>query len=419
MTGISKPVQTLPRMKVLFLARWYPSHDHAYNGIFVREHAKAVRAAGDEVAVLHLVGVPGGGRGLWRMEEELDPTITEGIPAYRVYHRSVSIRHLARISYWLTYGLFVWSALGAARRLHGSGFRPDLIHAHVYSAGVPAVILGRLSGRPVVITEHLTDFTRHTLEPGPRKRARFAFQRAARVLPVCCALQKAISSYGIKALFQVVPNAVDTSMFFWAKRVATPGRPRRMIFVGNLEPTQHKGFPTLVEALKSLNERRGDWHLDVIGEGPSQADCERLVNDANLSEKVAFMGARPKDEIAEMMRSSDLFVLPSRFENLPCVLIEAMTSGLPVVATRVGGIPEMISERDGILVPPDDPAVLAEALDQVLANRISFDSDDIASRARARYSLDVVGAQLHAVYDVVISTAHGKASAPRSTPTEP
>jgi len=68
-----------------------------------------------------------------------------------------------------------------------------------------------------------------------------------------------------------------------------------------------------------------------------------------------------------------------------------MTSGLPVVATRVGGIPEMISERDGILVPPDDPAVLAEALDQVLANRISFDSDDIASRARARYSLDVVG----------------------------
>lgn len=405
-------------MKVLFLARWYPTPDHAYYGIFIREHAKAVRAAGDEVAVLHLTGISGGGRGLWRMVEELDPKITEGIPTYHVYHRSVSIRRLGRISYWLTYGLFIWSAIRSARRLRSRGFRPDVIHGHVYSAGVPAVIVGRLFGRPVVITEHLTDFTRRTLSPGARKRARFAFSRAARVLPVCRSLEQGITAYGITADFEVVPNAVDTSVFFEGERNRGVGEARHLIFVGNLEPTQHKGFPTLVAALTLLNERRGDWHLDVVGTGPSLAESERLVAEANLSGKIEFLGARPKGEIAALMRSADLFVLPSRFENLPCVLIEAMASGLPVVSTGVGGIPEMISELDGRLVSPDDPAALAAAIERVLSGPDSFDRHEIATRAGARYSLEAVGAQLHAIYDAVCSAARRGSGKTKSTATE-
>ena len=78
----------------------------------------------------------------------------------------------------------------------------------------------------------------------------------------------------------------------------------------------------------------------------------------------------------------------------------------------------MISERDGVLVPPDDPAALAEALERVLSNLPSFDRDDIASRARARYSLEAVGAQLHAVYSSVLSSARPETVAPKSTPTE-
>jgi len=127
------------------------------------------------------------------------------------------------------------------------------------------------------------------------------------------------------------------------------------------------------------------------------------VNDATVGE-VAFMGARPKDEIAEMMRSSDLFVLPSRFENCPA-FSSAMTSGFRS-SRLASGIP-MISERDGILVPPTIGGV-AEALDQVLANRISFDSDDIASRPELGTPRCRRGTAAR-VYDVVISTAHGKA----------
>ena len=118
-----------------------------------------------------------------------------------------------------------------------------------------------------------------------------------------------------------------------------------------------------------------------------------------------------KLEIAALMRTSDLLVLPSRFENQPCAIIEAMTSGLPVVSTTVGAIPEMVGPDDGILVPPQDPAALADALEQALARRDSFDRPAIAARARARFSLEAVGARLNAVYEEVTSPEAAKTPA--------
>jgi glycosyltransferase involved in cell wall biosynthesis len=281
------------------------------------------------------------------------------------------------------------------------GFQPDVIHAHVYTAGVPAAVVGKLFGIPMVVTEHFTGFHEGSLGIGGIWKARIAFRRAARVLPVCDYLKRAIAAHGIRANFKIVPNAVDTSLFFM--NGAHHDRPRRLIFVGSLEPTQQKGFPTLVEALGRLREHRADWHLDVVGQGPSFADSERLVTSADLSALVTFHGAVAKPRLAEMMRSSDLFVLPSRFENLPCAIIEAMASGLPVVSTTVGGIPEMVSEGDGILVQRDDAPALAEALARGLSDLSSFDRAGISSRAQARFSLASVGGELSAIYDTVVS----------------
>jgi L-malate glycosyltransferase len=390
-------------MNVVFLARWYPTPDHPYYGVFIREHAKAVRAAGNEVAVLDVPGVPAPVRGLWRMQEELDPGLTEGIPTYHVASRWIVTRRLARISYWISYSNYVLSVLRAMRRLRRSGFRPDVIHAHVYSAGVPAVIAGKLLRLPVVITEHSTAFPQRTLDAGAAKKARFAFGRAGRVLPVCSFLQDAIEAYGVRADFEVVPNAVDSSVFFTDPRRKRGRGPRRLLFVGNLEPTEHKGFPTLVAALASLPGPRRNWHLDVVGDGPSRQHYERMVEAAGLTDAVTFVGRLSKPAVAETMRSADLFVLPSRFENLPCVIIEAMASGLPVLSTRVGGISEMVTDQDGILVPPADPAALAGALDRMLSSLDTYDSAQIAARAADRYSLTAIGNQLNSIYAGVLA----------------
>jgi L-malate glycosyltransferase len=403
-------------MRVLVLPLWYPTTGHPYAGIFVREHARAARAAGVEVAVLHIPGEPRHGGGLWRIEEERDPEISAGFPTLRVRARSIRVPGSPRLSYWISYGLGLLAAAVAFRRLRSRGFRPDVIHAHVSDAGAIGVALGKLFGIPVVITEHSTAFPTRTLDSGQLKRARWAFRNAARVLPVSLSLQQAIEAYGIDARFEVVPNAVDLSVFHPRRREEGTGAPRsggdqgkRMAFVGSLEPTEHKGFPTLVEALRLLGLRRSDWTLDVVGDGPSRVASEHLVEQAGLS-SVVFHGGLPKKAVAQLIRDSDLFVLPSRFETQGCVLIEAMASGLPIVATNVGGIPETVASGCAVLVPPGDAPALADAIDRALSNLDAFDRVAMVDRTAARFGLEAVGARLSRIYGEVVSARRKPAS---------
>jgi glycosyltransferase involved in cell wall biosynthesis len=372
-------------------------------GIFVREHAKAVRDAGHRVVVLHLPGPRRELDGLfWKMDEELDPSLLEGIEAHHVVSRRLAVRGSS-------YALYLSSALAAYRRLRVGGFRPDVIHGHTYGAGVPAALAAGRTGVPLVITEQFTGFPRRTLRRPEVLKARYAYNRAARALPVSKDLREAMRSYGIDARFEVVPNVVDTSLFFPGEDSKNEKGEHRLIFVGNLEPLQHKGFPTLLQALVRLHERRQDWHLDVIGDGPERTAYEDSAAALGLREKVHFHGPQSKPVIAQMMRAADLFVLPSRFDNLPCVVVEALASGLPVVSTTVGGIPELVDERSGKLVAPDDPGALAEALDGTLDELAKYDRRAIAATARNRYSLEVVGDHLSRIYDSVLAEARAQA----------
>lgn len=395
-------------MRVLVVTRWYPTRENTYAGIFVREHAKAVRSCGNEVSVLHVTGVSDRSRGIWQLEEEVDPEITEGIPTFRVSHRAIPIRGMS-------YPIYLWSAVRAFRRLRALGFEPDVIHAHVYDAGVPAVIIGKRYGIPVVVTEHFTGFPCRTLNGAAVRKARYAFENADRVLPVSTYLRQAIEAYDIKAKFEIVPDVLDTSLFFYASQGSGKGDQKRLIFVGNLEPTEHKGFPTLLNALIRLGERRRDWCLDVVGEGSEREEYERRVANAGLPVSIVFYGAQRKQEIAEMMRHSDIFVLPSRMETFGCVLAEALASGLPIVSTSVGSVPGLVPSGAGILVPPDDPAALADALDDVLSNLGSYDREAIAAGARDQYSFEAVGAKLQAIYESVLSESGKVNGAARST----
>ena len=384
-------------MNVLFFTSWYPTPAFTYGGVFVREHAKAVRAVGHRVVVLHLAGPRADlGRRLWAMEEELDPSLTDGIEAYHVGHRRVGVRGAS-------YPLYLGSAVAAYRGLRARGFTPDLIHAHVYGAGVPAALIADRTGIPLVVAEHFSRVAQRSLNRVEARKARYAYGHAARVLPVSQFLADAIRAYGVEVPFEVVPNAVDTSLFFPSRAGRKKDGTRRLIFVGNLEPSREKGFPTLLEALARLGRRRADWHLDVLGAGREQASYEETAAVLGLRNQLTFHGSRSKQAVAELMRSADLLVLPSRVETFGAAVAEALVSGLPVVATAVGGIPELVDERSGRLVPPEDPIALAESLDEVLDKLETFDSHAIATRARGRYGLAVVGDRLARIYDAVLA----------------
>src|SRR6266852_4900143 len=196
----------MERLKVLFITNWYPTREEPVKAVWVREHAKAVRLY-DDVLVLHCVGSDLNLKRLWRTEQETDERLREGIPTYRVWYRPSPI---PKTSYFI----YLWSIFRTFQHIVNEGFRPDIIHVHVYDAGGPAVLIGKLNRIPVVVTEHFSSFPRRLLGPLDVVKAWLAFRWAHVVIPVSYALQKAIEHYGIHAHFQVIPNVADTTLLF-------------------------------------------------------------------------------------------------------------------------------------------------------------------------------------------------------------
>lgn len=389
------------RLRVLFVTSWYPNRRQPVEGVFVREHAKAVQLY-DDVAVLHLAGHEPGLKGLGRLEEERDPALTGGLPTYRSWHRQLPAPGLS-------YAAYIIAAMAAARTIERRGFRPDIVHAHIYSAGLPAAAIAGWRRLPMVLTEHNSAFPRRLLSSRQLRIARKALARARVVMPVSQALQRGIEDYGIRAPFQVVPNVVDTSVFHPANEegattltmhpVGQPERPYRLLFVGGLTPV--KGVPDLLAALAILNQGHRNWRLDVVGDGPNRAEYTSLAAQLGLDRQVAFHGFQPKAIVASFMQQAGLLILPSLWENSPCVIVEAMASGLPVIASRIGGIPELVSEETGMLVPPKDPASLAAAIASVLDAPDLFQRSLLVRKAE-RYTPAVVGQEIDATYRSVL-----------------
>src|SRR5262249_4685714 len=191
-----------------------------------------------------------------------------------------------------------------------------------------------------------------------------------------------------------IPNVADTTLFSPVSSFAQDDDPKRLLFIGQLVPV--KGIPDLLRAVALLLQKRMDWHLDIVGEGAARPEYERLAADLKLSDRVTFHGLKTRQQVADFLRRADLFVLPSLCETFSVPAIEALATGIPVLATRCGGPEEFVGTEVGALVPPGDPSALCQGLDYMLDHLILYSRPQIARYARDRFSPEVVGAQLHA-----------------------
>jgi glycosyltransferase involved in cell wall biosynthesis len=371
-------------MNVLFLTTAWPSPASPIDGVFVREHAQAAAEVAD-VRVLHLLRAPAPA-GLFRLEriEGEEP------PAWRIPYRRFG-KPLAQVA-------FLGGPFVAARRLRRAGWKPDIIHAHSFLSALPALLLGRLLRRPVVYTEHWTIFLPENpgeLSPPMRLLARLALEHADLVLPVSEDLERALRQLAPTARTRVVPNVVDE---VFSPAPERNGAPTRLLTVGLLD-TPRKGVDILLEAL-ALVPGRERLRLDIVGEGELRPGYEALAERLGLAGTVRFHALEPKPALAERMRGADLFVLASRYENNPCVVLEAMASGLPVVASRVGGVPELVTPASGRLAEPLDPSSFAVAIEEALA--ATFDRAAIAARARESFGRAAIARRLADAYAEVL-----------------
>ena len=244
-------------------------------------------------------------------------------------------------------------------------FSPDIVHAHSTKAGYAARLACAVLRKPVIFTAHGWAFTEGR-RLWKRKLLAWAERLAAKVTTKIICVSEHDRELALRwkvakpQQLVVIHNGVDLRPFLEAdgtalRRELKLGDLPIMTFVGRLAPP--KDLMTLLEAVKALS----DGVLLVVGDGELRPQVEKYVQEHGLEGGVRLLGQR--SDIPEILAASDIFVLSSFWEGLPYTIIEAMMAGLPVVATRVGGVPELVEDGvTGFLVPPKDPGALAEAL---------------------------------------------------------
>jgi glycosyltransferase involved in cell wall biosynthesis len=214
------------------------------------------------------------------------------------------------------------------------------------------------------------------------------------VLPVSKILKESLQNYyGIKTKIAVVPNTVDVKRFAVSSKLSTP-RKIQILTVCSLVPI--KGVNYLLEALNKIKQKRQDFFLHIVGDGPLRNEYELLNMKLGLNSIVKFHGRQ--SNVEEFMRNCDFFVLPSFYETFGVVYIEAMSCGKPVIATNRGGPSEIVTKDVGILVPPKNVEVLQEAIEYMMNNYQAYSSEKIALYAQENFSHEAVGMILNKIY---------------------
>lgn len=383
------------KIKVLFWPGWwYPDRHNPLNGIFIRRHAEAVAPLVD-LAVLYVAADAGLRRQPYDMEishDQIGLTI-------RVYFRPfpVPFRPLRILNVWR---YFAAARLGI-KKLRSCWGYPDIVHLHVSPPwGQIAALKFLLPRLPFLFTEHWSGY--HRANSDFRGFARkllnsLVLRRAFAVTPVSRNLQDVMESHRLRGRYVVIPNAVRTDLFFPATSKPAPGTPFTFLHVSQLALV--KNVAGMIRAATALWQTRHDFQLVIVGEGADRESLERLAQDrAPGHECVRLLGRKDEVELAEIMRQADCFLLFSNYENLPCVISEAMASGLPVIATRVGGVPEQVRPGMGILIDPGDEAGLEKAMKDILDGKMRFDRSAIRRFAEENYSCAEVGKRFLLLY---------------------
>jgi len=349
-------VATNARGGVLLLSSSYPSPTARTRGAFVEDIAHGLRERWPVTAVAPLI-----------YPDDPRAETRNGIPVTRFEFgsRGVLLKEYGGTPILLMLRYMFRGLLATI----GQARRQRVIFAHwVVPAGVIGAAASWLTGRPLAVYAHGSDINVYADKSALyRALTRFVLRRARHVFAVSEPIRERLATrWGVpQERLSLIPCGVDTATFFPAE--APPEGPPRVIFVGDLVPA--KGVPELVEAALALAAEGLDFTLEIIGDGPLRESLAGRVEEAGVNTAVSLSGPLPRGEVAARMRAAHLLVLPSHNEGTPVCVMEALSSGTPVIATRVGGIPDLVEhDTDGVLVPARDVPVLTHALRRLICH---------------------------------------------------
>lgn len=380
------------KLNILFLSSWYPNKVTPKNGNFIQKHAEAV-AAHCTIFALHIIARKQTED--FVIETEFNNNVSETIVYYKKVTSKIPLLHQIL-------------KLSVRRKAHNLGYKSilkkvskiDFVHLNIcFPAGLFALHLKNKYKLPYIISEHFTvlldsqpiNFT--TVEQYFVNKIN---RNADMLCPVSNDLKKALQKIAPNQEYEIIPNVVNTQIFK-PTISSTKIEKVQLLHLSNLKD-EHKNITGIINVIKKLSESRTDFSLTIAGDGDAEK-YKKQVDQLNIPTGVIlFEGKKTTIEVAELMSKHNAFLLFSNYENLPCVIVECLTMGLPVIGTNVGGVSEMINRENGIVIEAKDKIALLESLNILINNINTYDTSKIAERAKEIYSYETVGQQFFDIY---------------------
>ena len=375
--------------RLLVIPSWYPPD----GGYFFKEHSEALKKAGLEVDVLvnRLVGVrklrrlTQGGWSRYKVQDESGLRVIRSVCLKIPGNENLNIKRWSRQTLNLFY-----------RYIREFG-KPDIILAHSATwAGYAAALINKKHGVPYIVTEHRSFFvwttqaSRDMIKPFYIPYFSEAYSRCNKLILVSSSMKTGILEFfpELRDKISVIPNMVNTGYFnLPANKRKTD--PFVFIFAGRLAHV--KGLDILIKAFSELISSAGDkLVLKILGKGEDRNKLEELIQYFGLNDTVQLLGRVSREQVLTELQQANCFVLPSRYEAFGVVLIEAMATGMPVIATRSGGPEGIVKEHVGYLVQPDQTTELKEAMAKMIGSYDQFNPDSIREYIVENYSNEAV-----------------------------
>lgn len=375
------------QLHVLVLPSFYPSAAKPSAGIFFQDQVLALHRAGVRVGVVHAemrslrrLGF----RALRESHFQVRVTHEGGVPVLRMHGWNPLAQAVVGARVWR------WETSHLVRQYVRRFGRPDVVHAHnALWAGAAALAAASTLDRPYVITEHSSEFLGEQFCGTRRRAAVTALMGAASVACVSEALANSIVRIVPGVLPVVIPNVVD-EQFFDLPPAPRRRPPYRFLAIGNLKAD--KGFDVLLRAFAAEYAGSGDHRLMLGGEGPEGAALRKLAAELGVQAQVEFLGVLSRVAVRNAMHAANALVVSSFRETFGVVLVEALATGLPVVATACGGPNDIVTDDVGLLVPTRDVDALRRGM--VCVSARSWSETVCRRRALVLSGRDTVSARL-------------------------
>lgn len=377
------------KRKILFLSAWYPNRYDAMSGLFVRKHADCVSQFAD-VFVIYPCPTQNDD------ETGIVERIYNNVREIYVYYHHANNRIGKAIAYF--------SAFSRGFRFMENHYaRPDICHVNILTrAGICAIALQMLYRIPYVITEHWTRYLpeNNSYHGILRKLcAKIVVAKAKSISTVSEMLEKAMKSHGLKNQHYLPLNNVVEDFFFKKQQKKRYEKTQILLVSCFNEPA--KNVFGILRTVKRLSKMRNDFLLTLVGEGKDFTNTKEYAASLNLTtNEVQFVGEKTPEEVCAYFYQCDFSILFSNYETASIVVIESLACGKPIVTSRVGIVPQVITNESGIIVPPRDEEAFLQAISHMLDTYSNYSPEVIRDSAK-QYSYDEVAKQLQKLYSFV------------------